>query len=134
MVGVGLAVILLQLEQAQDQISQSGHGLGGMATRDLASILAQGDIATVMGAAFTSCPMATDALSQLRGGCVLLDQAAGVKTIFLGLTDDLALAYFVAIAPDGDELPAPRQAGLFWIDRDALESPTFQAPVILVPT
>jgi hypothetical protein len=72
-------------------------------------------------------------LSQLLGGGLLKHQAGDIETVLPGLLNHLAPAQLFAIPPYGDELPAPRQAGLLWIDRDALESPTLQAPMILAP-
>jgi len=109
-------VVLLEFEQTQDQISQSGHGLSGITAGDLGDILPQGDVATVMGAVFTGGPMATNVLSQLLGGRFLLDQAGDIEAILLGLINDLPVAQFLAITPDGDELPASGQAGLLRID------------------
>ena len=77
--------------------------------------------------------MIPDVLSQLLGAGFLRDQTGDIEAIFLGLLDHLALAQLLPIPPDGNELPAAGQAGLLGIDADALEPPTFQAPMILVP-
>ena len=131
--GVGFVLVLLQFEQPQDQISQSGHGVGGVAARDLGSILAQADVPTVMRAVFTGSPMAANMMSQLLGAGLLIHQAGDIEVILLGLIEDLALAQLLAIAPHSDKLPAADQAGLFGIDGDPLEPPPFQTSMIFVP-
>jgi len=132
--GIGLFFVPLEFEQTQDQVSQGCHGLGGISARDLGSIFAQGDVATVMGTAFTGSPVTPDVLSQLPGGGFLRDQAAGIETVFLGLPDDFASTHLLPITPDANELPTPRQAGLLGSDRNALKPPPFQPPMILAPT
>jgi hypothetical protein len=45
----------------------------------------------------------------------------------------LTPAKFLALTPHGDELPASGQAGMLWINRDSLQAPTIQTPVIALP-
>ena len=77
--------------------------------------------------------MTTNGLGQLLGGGFLRNKTGDIEAIFLGLLDHFALAQLLPIPPDGNELPAAGQAGLLGIDADALEPPTLQAPMILVP-
>lgn len=132
-VSVGSSFLFLKFKQTQNKVPQSGHGLGGGAARDLGSILAQGNVAPVMRSVFTSRPVATDMLGQLLGRGFLPLQTGDIEAVFLGFFNDLTPAKFLALTPHGDELPASGQAGMLWINRDSLQAPTIQTPVIALP-
>ncbi len=113
---VGPPLVLLQFEQAQDKVSEGGHGVCGIAARDLRGILAQGDIATVMGTVFTGSPVAANVLGQLPGSGLLSVEAGDMEAVLPGFINDFSIAQFLAIAPQGDELPASGESGLLRSD------------------
>ena len=60
-----------------------------------------------MGTVFERVPVSTDDLRYLPLGALGAGQAGDVVAVFLLLLDHLAFAQIVAVAPNGDELPAP---------------------------
>ena len=77
--------------------------------------------------------MPTNGFQQLFGAVLFLDRAGVVETVLLEFLDDLAVAQWLLFAPDSDKLATAAQAGFFGADADALEAPTRQSPVFLVP-
>jgi hypothetical protein len=130
----GFAPVLLQFEESQQQVSQSGHDISARALADSAGIFAQADIPTVVRAVFTGSPVIPDALQQLPGTVLLGGGAGAVEAVLLGLFDHLAGTQFLALPPDGQELPATAQPGFFRTDADPLNAPARQPPVVLDPT
>jgi predicted transposase YbfD/YdcC len=125
--------MLLEFEESQQQVAQRGHDKSPRAPADSGSVFAQTDIAAVVGAVFAGAPVVPDALEQLPGTVLPGSGAGAVESVFLGGGDDFAGAQFLALAPDGQELPATAQARFFGAQADALQPPTHQAPVFLEP-
>ncbi len=131
--GLGLAAVLLQFEESQEQVSQRGHDKSARAPADSGSVFPQADVPTVMGAVFTGCPVAPDALEQLQGAVLLGGGTGAVETVFFGLFDYFAGTQFLTLAPYGQELPASAQAGLFGAKANPLNAPAHQTPVLFEP-
>ena len=104
---IGFTIVLLELEQAQHEIVQGGHDVGASPSADEGGIFTQGHVAPVMGTVFERVPVSTDDLRYLPLGALGAGQAGDVVAVFLLLLDHLAFAQIVAVAPNGDELPAP---------------------------
>ena len=106
-IAIGFTTVLLELEQAQHEIAQGGHDVGASPSADEGGIFPQGHVAPVMGTVFERVPVSTDDLRYLPLGALGAGQAGDVVAVFLLLLDHLAFAQIVAVAPNGDELPAP---------------------------
>jgi hypothetical protein len=131
---LGFAAVLLQFEESQQQVAQSGHDVSARALADAASIFAQADIPTVMSTVFNGSPVVANALQQLPSTVLLGGGAGAVEAVFFGLLDHFAGAKFLALPPDGQELPATAQPGFFGADADPLNAPAHQTTVLLEPT
>ena len=86
-----------------------------------------------MGAFFDRLPVSPDDLCYLSLGALSSGQAGDLVAVFLLLLDHLAFAQIVAGTPNGDELPASAETGLFGGGLFALEAATLQPPVLLAP-
>ena len=120
---LGLAVVLLQFEQAQEQIPQGGHDLSGFGSADSRSVLAQADIPAVVRPVFSGGPMIPNRLHQLRGAVLPRGGTGAVEAVFFGLLGHLASAQFFSLPPHGQKLPAAAQAGFFGAEADSLQAP-----------
>ena len=130
---LGLAPVLLQFEQAQEQIAQGGHDESAGAPADSGSVLAQADIPAVVRPVFNGRPVVPNRLHQLRGAVLPRGGAGAVIAVFFGLLGHLALAQLFSLPPHGQKLPAAAQAGLFGAETDSLQPPARQAPVFFGP-
>ena len=72
MVFLGFIPVLLQFVEAQDQISQGGHGKGAVTSADGRGVLSQTDIPAIMRSVFTGRPVVANNLEQLCGGVLRL--------------------------------------------------------------
>ncbi|TVP78100.1 MAG: hypothetical protein EA353_09100 [Puniceicoccaceae bacterium] len=67
--------------------------------------------------------------------CVIfLRKGSDIEGIFLFFFVDAPAAKVLPLAPDGDELPAPAQSGLFGTHTFALDAPALQPPVFFHPS
>ena len=75
----------------------------------------QEDVSPVMGDFFDRLPVSSDDLCYLSLGALGSGQARDLVAVFLLLLDHLAFAQIVAGTPNGDELPASAETGLFGV-------------------
>src|ERR1019366_2377815 len=130
---LGLAVVLLQFEKAQEQIPQGGHDVSPFGPADARSVFAQADVPAVVRAVFTGRPVFANFFQQLLGAVLPWGSAGAVEAVFLGLLGDLALAQFLALPPHGQKLPAAAQARFLGTEADPLQAPAHQPPVLFGP-
>ena len=133
MLGMGFAAVPLEFHQAQEQITQRRQDVSAAAAADAGGVFPQANITAVMRPVFSRRPVIADRLEQALGTVLLGSRAGAVKSVFFGGLDDFALAQFLPLPPDSQELPATAQASFFGTDRDPLQAPANQASVFLVP-
>lgn len=130
---LGLAVVLLQFEKAQEQIPQGGHDVSPFGAADSRSVFAQADVPAVVRAVFTGRPVLANFLQQLLSAVLAWGGAGTVEAVFFGRRGDFALAQFLAFPPYRQKLPAAAQACFLGTEADPLQAPAHQPPVLFNP-
>ncbi len=121
----------LKFVEAQRQVAERGHDLGGTPVPDPALIFVERNIAAVMGAVFHRPPMAADHFGERhRRGFTHRPTARIEGNLYLGLGVNTQL---LALAADRQKLPAPHQPRLFRRYGQRDRRPTFQPAVLLLP-